>query len=63
MQSYEKNMPESHYPQQLTDALKTELDSLHKREARLDDGLLGLLSGGPDETACQTADHAVASNQ
>jgi hypothetical protein len=63
MQSHEKNMPESRYPQQLTGALKTELDSLHKREAKLDDGLLGLLPGGADETACQTADHAVASNQ
>jgi hypothetical protein len=63
MESYEKNMPESHYPKRLTDALKAELDGLHKREARLDDGLMGLLPGGADETACRMADHRVASNQ
>jgi hypothetical protein len=60
MQNSETNMPEAHYPRHLTDILKM-LDRLHKRAARLDDGVLGLLPGRADETACQSANLALAS--
>jgi hypothetical protein len=62
MQNSEKNMPEAHYPRHLTDILQIELDRLHKRAARLDDGVVGLLPGSVDETACQTANLALASS-
>jgi hypothetical protein len=61
MQSPEKNMPEMHYPRHLTDILRVELDSLHKQEARLDDGLFGLWPKRDDVSACPPSISAIAS--
>jgi hypothetical protein len=60
MQSFEKNMPQAHYPKHLTETLKRELDRLHKRETQLDDGILGLLPGRTDDALCQTPDLVLA---